>query len=44
MARRARRVLEQHRVPVDYHEFLMGHQINEESIAVVAEFVAHHLL
>ena len=39
MARRARRVLEQHGVEPEYHEFPMGHQVIPESLAVVAEFV-----
>jgi phospholipase/carboxylesterase len=39
MARRARRVLEQHGIEPEYHEFPMGHQVTPESLAVVAEFV-----
>ena len=38
-ARRTRRVLESHNLDPEYHEFVMGHQLNEESIAVVAEFM-----
>ena len=43
-ARRARRVLEEHGVDVDYHEFPMGHQVSEESMAAVADFMARRLL
>src|SRR5437667_4088320 len=39
MGRRARRVLEQHGVAVEYHEFPMGHQVTPESLAVVSEFI-----
>jgi phospholipase/carboxylesterase len=38
-ARRARRVLEQHGLSPQYHEFLMGHQVTEESVAVVRTFL-----
>ncbi len=38
-ARRARRILEQHGIEPEYHEFPMGHYITPESIAVVAEFI-----
>ena len=42
-ARRTRRVLEEHGVEPEYHEFPMSHQVSQESIAVVAEFVARVL-
>src|SRR3954449_7078043 len=42
-ARRARRVLEDHGVNVDYQEFPMGHQVSEESMAAVADFMAKKL-
>jgi phospholipase/carboxylesterase len=38
-ARRARRVLEDHGLEPEYHEFAMGHQVTMESIAVVSEFI-----
>jgi phospholipase/carboxylesterase len=38
-ARRARRVLEDHGIEPEYHEFPMGHHVTPESMAVVAEFV-----
>ena len=38
-AHRARRVLEQHGVRPEYHEFPMGHYVTPESTAVVAEFI-----
>jgi phospholipase/carboxylesterase len=44
VAHRTRRVLEDHGVDVDYHEFPMGHQVSEESMAVVADFMARRLL
>lgn len=43
MARRARRVLEQHGADVDYHEFPMGHHVTPDSLAVVREFVRARL-
>jgi len=43
-ARRARRMLEENGVDVDYHEFPMGHQVSEESMAEVAGFMARRLL
>jgi len=43
-AHRTRRVLEDHGVDVDHHEFPMGHQVSEESMAVVADFMARRLL
>ena len=39
LARRARRVLEQHGVAVEYHEFPMGHFVTPESMAVVGDFI-----
>ena len=39
LARRARRVLEQHGVVVEYHEFPMGHFVTPESMAVVGDFI-----
>ena len=39
MARRARRVIEEHGVDVGYHEFPMGHQVSAESLAIVTEFI-----
>ncbi len=38
-ARRARRVLEQHGIEPEYHEFSMGHFVTPESLAVVAKFI-----
>jgi phospholipase/carboxylesterase len=38
-ARRARRVLEDHGIDVEYHEFPMEHQVTEESLRVVAGFL-----
>jgi phospholipase/carboxylesterase len=38
-ARRARRVLEQHGVQPEYHEFAMGHYVTPESMAVVRDFL-----
>jgi phospholipase/carboxylesterase len=43
-AHRARRVLEDHRVDVDYREFPMGHQVSAESMSAVAEFVTKVIL
>jgi phospholipase/carboxylesterase len=39
-ARRARLVLEEHGVRPEYHEFVMGHHVTEESMEVVGEFIA----
>ncbi|HEV8659855.1 MAG TPA: alpha/beta hydrolase [Thermoanaerobaculia bacterium] len=39
MARRARRVLEQHGLEVEYHEFPMGHHVTPESMLVVRDFI-----
>lgn len=38
-ARRARRVLEQHGIEPEYHEFPIGHYVTPESLAVVAGFI-----
>lgn len=38
-ARRARRVLEQHGLRPEYHEFAMGHYVTPESMAVVKDFM-----
>ena len=38
-ARRARRVLEDHGVAPEYHEFAMGHWVTDESLCVVGEFI-----
>jgi len=43
MARRARRVLEQRGLEPEYHEFDMGHQVTQESMAVVSEFIRRFL-
>lgn len=42
-AHRARRVLEEHGVEPEYHEFAMGHQVSVESLAVVRDFVARRM-
>jgi len=39
MARRARRVLEQSGLDPEYHEFPMGHQVSQESMQIVGEFI-----
>ncbi|HEX7421345.1 MAG TPA: dienelactone hydrolase family protein [Thermoanaerobaculia bacterium] len=39
LARRARRVLENHGLNPEYHEFAMGHHVTPESMAVVSEFI-----
>lgn len=39
MARRARRVLETHGLQPEYHEFPMGHQVTQPSMAIVGEFI-----
>ncbi|MCU1350683.1 MAG: serine esterase [Acidobacteria bacterium] len=36
---RTRAVLEQHGLDPEYHEFAMGHNVTEESLAVVGEFL-----
>jgi len=38
-ARRARRILEQHGIRPEFHEFPMGHYVTPESMAVVKEFM-----
>jgi phospholipase/carboxylesterase len=38
-AHRTRRVLEDHGVDVEYHEFPMGHEISQESMNAISEFV-----
>jgi phospholipase/carboxylesterase len=38
-ARRTRRILEDHGLEPEYHEFAMEHQVNEESIEVVGKFL-----
>jgi len=38
-ARRARRVLEEHGVKIEYHEFPMGHYVTPESMAMVGDFI-----
>ncbi|MGZ8831229.1 MAG: alpha/beta hydrolase [Thermoanaerobaculia bacterium] len=43
MARRARRVLEERGLQVEYHEFPMGHQLTQESMAVVRGFISRCL-
>jgi phospholipase/carboxylesterase len=43
-ARRARRLLEQHGIEPEYHEFLMGHQVTPESMEIVRNFMAERLL
>jgi phospholipase/carboxylesterase len=42
-ARRARRMLEQHGVHPEYHEFAMGHYVTPESMAVVRDFLLRQL-
>ena len=42
-AHRARRVLEQHGVNTEYHEFPMGHQVTLQSIGIVSEFIHRFL-
>jgi predicted esterase len=39
-ARRARRLLEQHGIEPEYHEFAMGHHVTNESMEVVRDFIA----
>ncbi|HEV2720249.1 MAG TPA: alpha/beta hydrolase [Thermoanaerobaculia bacterium] len=43
-ARRARRILEQHGIEPEYHEFPMGHHVTPESLEVVRNFMAAQLL
>jgi phospholipase/carboxylesterase len=42
-ARRTRRILEQHGVLPEYHEFAMGHFVTPESMAVVRDFLLRRL-
>jgi phospholipase/carboxylesterase len=42
-ARRARRILEQHGIRPEYHEFAMGHYVTPESMAVVKDFIRRSL-
>jgi phospholipase/carboxylesterase len=42
-ARRARRVLEQHGIEPEYHEFPMGHHVTPESMEVVRGFLGRVL-
>ncbi len=43
-ARRMRAVLEEHGIDTEYHEFLMGHHVTDESLSVVRHFMAARLL
>ena len=43
-ARRARRVLEEHRIEPEYHEFPMGHHVTPDSMSVVADFARRSML
>jgi len=43
-ARRARRLLEEHGIEPEYHEFPMGHHVTPESMDVVRNFMAARLL
>lgn len=43
IGRRARQVLAAGGMPPDYREFAMGHEVSEESLAVVAAFLREHL-
>jgi phospholipase/carboxylesterase len=43
-ARRARRVLEEHGLEPEYHEFPMGHHVTPESMEVVAAFIRRCML
>ena len=42
-ARRARRLLEQHGIEPEYHEFPMGHHVTPESMEIVRDFIARCL-
>jgi phospholipase/carboxylesterase len=42
-ARRARRVLEEHGIEPEYHEFPMGHHVTDASMRVVSEFLHRNL-
>ncbi|HSP35086.1 MAG TPA: dienelactone hydrolase family protein, partial [Thermoanaerobaculia bacterium] len=39
LARRAQRALKERGADVEYHEFVMGHQVTQESIEIVSEFI-----
>lgn len=43
IARRARQVLAAGGIHAEYREFAIGHEVNEESLAVVAAFLRKHL-
>jgi len=43
-ARRARRVLEEHGIEPEYHEFAMGHHVTPESMEVVGDFIRRSML
>jgi len=43
-ARRARRVLEDHGIEPEYHEFPMGHHVTPESMKIVTDFVQRAML
>jgi phospholipase/carboxylesterase len=38
-ARKTRRILEEHGIKPEYHEFAMGHWVTEESLQVVRDFI-----
>jgi phospholipase/carboxylesterase len=42
-ARRARRVLEDHGIEPEYHEFPMGHHVTDASMKVAADFLRRNL-
>ncbi|HKO58328.1 MAG TPA: dienelactone hydrolase family protein [Thermoanaerobaculia bacterium] len=42
-ARRARRVLEDHGIEPEYHEFPMGHHVTDASMKVVGDFLRRNL-
>jgi phospholipase/carboxylesterase len=42
-ARRARRVLEEHGIEPEYHEFAMGHHVTDASMKVVGDFLKRNL-
>lgn len=44
IARRARRVFEEHGIEPEYHEFPMGHQVVMEEITLIREFMQRCLL
>ena len=43
-ARRARRVLEEHGIEPEYHEFPIGHHVTQDSMLVVADFLQRVLV